>query len=215
MSVKEFFNKLTGRIIWVNLLVMFVVVVGLLVGLWIWMSRYTMHGCEVTVPNVRGMRLSEARLRLEQAGLVVVVSDSGYNKALPPGTVLEQVPVGAAKVKPFREIYLTTNTTSKPTLALPDIADNSSLREAVARLNALGLRLTEHEYVEGERDWVYGVKFRGRNVFGGDRIPIDAELTLQVGSGDFGDDSSDGGLDSLVGSFDDLYEGSGEVYDPE
>ena len=72
---------------------------------------------------------------------------------------------------------------------MPDIADNSSLREAEARLKAMGLKLSPCEYVDGERDWVYGVKYRGKNIFGGDRIPIDAELTLQVGSGSFNDDT--------------------------
>ena len=189
MTLKEFFGKLTSKILWVNLLAMFLLIVAIAVGTWIALDRYTMHGVEITVPNVKGMRIADARRALERQGLAPVVTDSGYNKTLPSGTVLEQTPVNDSRVKPGREIYLTINTTRTPTLPMPDIADNSSMREAEARLKAMGFKLTPPEYIEGEKDWVYGVKFRGRNLFGGDRIPIDAELTLQVGSGSFGDDS--------------------------
>ena len=189
MTIKEFFGKLTSKILWVNLLAMCLVVVAIAVGVWIALERYTLHGIEITVPNVKGMLVSDAKRTMERQGLTAVVSDSGYNKTMPAGTVLDQTPANESRVKPGREIFLTINTTSTPTIPLPDIADNSSLREAEARLKALGLKLTPCEYVDGEREWVYGVKYRGHNLFGGDRVPIDAELTLQVGSGEFGDDS--------------------------
>ncbi len=189
MSIKEFVGKLTSKIIWVNLLIMFLTIAAIATGVWIALNRYTMHGIEVTVPNVKGMRAGDARRALEKEGLTAIVTDSGYNKTLPSGTVLEQTPACHRPVKPGREIYLTINTTRTPTLPMPDIADNSSLREAEARLKAMGLKLSPCEYVDGERDWVYGVKYRGKNIFGGDRIPIDAELTLQVGSGSFNDDT--------------------------
>lgn len=188
MTWKEFVGKITSKIIWLNLLFMVLFVLFMVAGSWIWLRKFTMHGEAVVVPNVKGMTADDARRALEQNGLSGVVTDSGYNKAFPLGTVLDQIPASDSRVKPGREIYLTTNTTRKPTLPLPDIADNSSLREAEARLIAMGLQLTEVEYVEGDKDWVYGVKFHGKNVFGGDRIPIDGELTLQVGSGDYGED---------------------------
>lgn len=200
--MKDFFAKLTSKIIWVNLLLMCVVVLAMAIGVWIWLGRYTMHGQEATVPNVRGMSVYEAKRLIEREGLVPLVADSGYNKAMPSGTVLEQTPAKGSKVKPGREILLTINTTRIPTIQLPDIADNSSLREAQARLTALGIRLSPCEYVDGEKDWVYGVKYRGRNVFGGDRIPIDSELTLQVGSGSF-DDDEELEADSMMAGSDD------------
>lgn len=207
MTIKEFFGKLTSKIIWINLLAMLILLVAIAVGTWIALNRYTMHGIEVTVPNVKGMSVGVARMTLEKQGLTAVVTDSGYNKTLPSGTVLEQTPVNNSQVKPGREVYLTINTTRTPTLPLPDIADNSSLREAEARLKAMGLKLTPPQYVEGEKDWVYGVKYRGRNLFSGDRIPIDAELTLQVGSGDFGEDSLyTDSYDSLSTTEEDIYE---------
>ena len=184
----KFFSKLASGIIWWNLLAMLVVVCGVVAGVWFGLKSYTLHGQEVCVPNVKGTSVNTARRTLEQQGLRAVVADSGYNKALPSGTVLEQTPMNGNRVKPGREVYLTINTTRTPTIALPDIADNSSLREAQARLTAMGLRLSPCEYIEGEKDWVYGVKYKGRNIFNGDRIPVESELTLQVGRGDYGDD---------------------------
>ena len=86
MTIKEFFGKLTSKIIWVNLLAMFLIIVAIAVGIWIGLERYTMHGVEITVPNVKGMRVYDARQTLERQGLVAVVTDSGYNKTLPSGT---------------------------------------------------------------------------------------------------------------------------------
>lgn len=188
MKKESFFSKLKSKIIWINLLAMFLVIVGIIIGSWIGLEKYTLHNIEVKVPNVKGVRLYQAKKMLEEQGLRPVVADSGYNKTFPAGTVLEQTPANDRQVKPGREIYLTINTTRTPTLQLPDIADNSSLREAKARLTAAGIKISPCEYVDGEKDWVYGVKYRGKNIFGGDRIPIGAEVTLQVGSGDFGED---------------------------
>lgn len=187
MKKKKTPAKWSGRAVWINLFAMLLVVIGVFIGLWFSLDSYTMHNIEVTVPNVKGMKLYQAKKAIEQQGLSAVVADSGYNKTFPAGTVLEQIPANDKKVKPGREIYLTINTTRTPTLQLPDIPDNSSLREAQARLKAMGIKLTPCEYVDGEKDWVYGVKYRGKNIFGGDRIPIGAELTLQIGSGQFTD----------------------------
>lgn len=191
MKLHEFFSKLGSKIIWWNLFAMLMVIIGVAVGVWLGLDSYTRHGEEVCVPNVKGMSVAIASRTLEKEGLAAIVADSGYNKALPSGTVLEQTPLDGNHVKPGREIYLTINTTRTPTMVLPDIADNSSLREAQARLTAMGFKLSPCEYIEGEKDWVYGVKYRGRNIFNGDRIPIESELTLQVGRGDYGDEEFD------------------------
>lgn len=187
MTLKEFFQKITSKIIWVNLLAMAMVIMIVAFGVWKGLEIYTHHGEEIEVPDVKGVQLDFAKRMLSDQGLKAVVVDSSYNKSLAGNSVIDQTPAAGQKVKQGREIYLTINTTKTPTLTIPDIADNSSLREAEARLTALGFKLTPCEYIQGEKDWVYGVKCRGRNVFGGDRIPIDAPITLQVGSGEFTD----------------------------
>ena len=80
-------------------------------------------------------------------------------------------------------IYVTVNSPSSPSFALPDLVDNSSFREAEARLTAMGFRLNPPQLVDGEKDWVYGILCRGRRVSNGDRVSIENPLTLMVGKG--------------------------------
>ena len=136
MSLKDFFRKLSGPVIWGNLLAMALVMVAIVAGLWFFLEQYTHHGEKVLVPNIKGMLYEDAAYALERVGLVAVVTDSSYNKNLPAGTILEQLPVSGREVKSGREISLTVNTSRTPTLVVPDIADNCSLREAEAKLKA-------------------------------------------------------------------------------
>ena len=86
-----------------------------------------------------------------------------------------------------------------PLRVIPDVADNSSLRQAEAKLQSAGFKLTEIQLIHGEKDWVYGVKYQGRQLTAGEKIPMGASLTLMVGNG-AGDmteeDSIDTGMDT-------------------
>ena len=92
------------------------------------------------------------------------------------------------KVKPGHIIYVTVNSPSSPTFAIPDVIDNSSYREAEAKLMALGFKLLPPKRIVGERDWVYGILSRGRRLNTGEHVSIDTPLTLLIGNGQFGDD---------------------------
>ena len=187
MDSKVFASKIFSRYLIFNLLAMVVVVVLLCVGVGFGLDLYTHHGEGIEVPKIEGMSYQKARLLLEEKGLVIQVSDSGYNKKLPADCILAQMPGTGQKVKQGHAIYVTVNSPSSPTFAIPDVVDNSSVREAEAKLMAMGFRLDPHQYVPGEKDWVYGIVCRGRRVSNGDRIPIDYPLTLLVGGGSIGE----------------------------
>jgi len=191
--MSNFFKKLTSPIVYWNLIMLVVVSIVLLIVLWFWMKDFSHHSESVEVPQVKGMLLADAEYELEKQGMVVVVSDSSYNRDLPAGTVLEMTPVAGSKVKTGRNIYLTINTRNAPTLPIPDIADNCSLREAEARLKSLGFKLGPIEYAPGDKDWVLSVKCKGRTVMTGDRVEIDCPITLVVGNNNdgIGDDFED------------------------
>ena len=106
---------------------------------------------------------------------------STFSALLPD--ILEQNPAGGSKVKSGRTVYLTVNADSAPKVAIPDVMDNSSLRQAEAKLRALGFKITEPEYISGEKDWVYSIKYRGRDLKAGEKVPHEAVLTLTVGNG--------------------------------
>lgn len=185
MNTKEFFRKLASRYLLIHLSAMAGVVVLLCLCVKFGLDIYTHHGEGIPVPDIKGLSYHKARLQLEELGLVIVVSDSGYVKTKPADCILAQTPDFGTKVKSGHTIYVTVNSPSSPTIAIPDIVDNSSFREAEAKLMAMGFRLSPPQQVVGEKDWVYGIICRGRRVSNGDRIPIDYPLTLMIGKGTY------------------------------
>lgn len=183
MTIKDFFSFRANRFFWLNLLAMPVVLALLVWGTLQWLDAYTHHGEAVVVPDVKHRSVAEAQQALAAEGLQSVVADSTYVKTLPPGCVLEYRPAVNQRVKRGRIIYLTVNTRNVPLVELPDVADNSSLREAEARLLAAGFKLLPNDTVPGEKDWVYGVKFENRMLDFKEEVPQGAYLTIVVGDG--------------------------------
>jgi beta-lactam-binding protein with PASTA domain len=210
MRTKEFFGKFCSKFLIWNLIAMALVVILLVVGVNYGLDWYTHHGESIRVPNIEGMRITKAREMMEECGLEIVVTDSGYNKRLPADCVLTQSPGAGLTVKSGHTIYVTINSSNSPSVAIPDVVDNCSYREAEAKLISLGFKVLPPQYVTGEKDWVYGVSCNGRKVSTGERISIEQPLTLLVGSGQYGADEElnvIGGDDAMMQS------GNGEVDD--
>lgn len=189
ISLKDFFSFKKNRAFWLNLIAMPIVVVAVIIGVLNWLDEYTHHGQSIIVPNVKGLPIKQAENEFGKKNLKVVVVDSNFVKGMPAGAVLEQKPEGGAKVKTGRTVYLTINTAEMPKVSIPDIIDNSSYRQAEARLRALGFKLTAPEYISGEKDWVYGVKYQDKELLSGEKIPREAVLTLCIGDDDLKSDS--------------------------
>ncbi len=183
MKASEFFRKITSLYLWANLFAMACVVAVICIGVKYGLDIYTHHGEAITIPNVKNKSFKDAQNIFDQVGLEVVVSDTGYVKSLPPGCVLEQSPEAGERVKSGHVVYLTINASKTPTLTLPDIIDNSSLREAIAKLSSMGFKLGMPKFVSGEKDWVYGVIVNGKSVVAGDKISVEDSVYIQVGNG--------------------------------
>ena len=183
MTTKQFLQKFKSGYIWLNLALMALVVVAMVGLIAVGTDLYTHHGEVITVPDLKNKKFADAEKLLEDAGLIIVVNDTSYNRQLPPNCILQQLPLPGAKVKSGRIIFVTINASQQPTLTLPDILDNSSLREAQAKLRILGFKLGEPQYIPGEKDWVYGATCRGRSLVAGSKVPLDAMVILQVGNG--------------------------------
>lgn len=196
ISLKDFFSFKKNRAFWLNLIAMPVVVIAVIFGVLHWLDDYTHHGQSIIVPNVKGLPLKQAEAEFTKKSLKTVVVDSNFVKGMPAGAVLEQKPSSGAKVKTGRTIYLTINTAEMPKVAIPDIIDNSSYRQAEARLRALGFKLTAPEIISGEKDWVYAVKYLEKELTNGEKIPREAVLTLIIGDDEMKADSLN--TDSLI-----------------
>ena len=188
METSEFLGKLKSKYLWLNIVAMAIVVVVACVAVNIALNTYTHHGEAIPIPDVRHKTFADAQHILADAGLTVVVSDTGYVKNLAPDCILEQSPAAGMRVKAGRIVYLIVNALESPSITLPDIIDNSSLREAMAKLTAMGFRLTQPSFVPGERDWVYGVVAGGRHLQAGDKVSVDTPVTIEAGNGQLGND---------------------------
>lgn len=183
MKASIFFRKLFSFKLWSNLFAMLAVVVALSFLVKVGIDIYTHHGEKIRVPDVKHKSYADAEHILESLHLNVVISDTGYVKVLPPDCVLEQSITPGTIVKSGRTVYVVINASNTPTLTIPDVIDNSSYRKARAKLTAMGFRVGDPQYVPGEKDWVYGIKYQGRLVANGQKIPVDAFIVIQVGDG--------------------------------
>ena len=195
MTINDFFKKIFSQVIVRNIAGVIVATIALgLFGL-LFINIYTHHGEEIIVPNVCGIDQTVAEKKLESMGLKMEVTDTGYVYNAAPFSVLEQSIKAGDKVKPGRIIYVTINADGPRQIAIPDIADNCSRREAEDKLRVLGFKLAATEYIVGDPEWVYGVKVNGKNVQAGTKVSVNTPITLVVGKGEV--DEEYNGNDSL------------------
>lgn len=195
MTLSNFCKKLFSRIVVFNCLGVIVVGALLVLTSTFLLQCYTDHGETVTVPNIRGQKFDVAQKKLEALGLRCEVVDTGYVDTYVGDVVLEQAIAPGEEVKPGRIIQLTINASSARAIALPAVANNSSYREAKAKLNALGFKNLRVELTPGDRDWVYELRADGKTVQAGTRISVTTLITIVIGDGSTEDEFN--GNDSL------------------
>ena len=99
MTGTEFIGKFKSKYLWGNLAAMALVVGALIVGAKFGLGIYTHHGESIAIPNIVHKKFDNATHVLDQLGLRIEVSDTGYVKTLPPGCILEQNPEPGEHVK--------------------------------------------------------------------------------------------------------------------
>ena len=92
MEKKGFFDKSDLKFVGWNVLFAFIAGLLLITGLVLWLRRYTQHGVEVSVDDIRGMVVTEAEPVLTANGLRLIVVDSTYSDKVPFATIVEQDP---------------------------------------------------------------------------------------------------------------------------
>lgn len=209
MKVKDIFAKIKEHYVLRNLVGMALVTALLIAGVIYGLDRYTQHGEEVIIPDLQNKNLTIAEHELGALNLNVCVSDTGYVKKLEPGCILDQIPEAGTKAKAGHTIYVIINSSTSPNITIPDIIDNSSLREAEAKLRALGFKLEPAKLISGEKDWVYGLEYNGRELMAGEKVPAGKVLRVIVGDGSTNLDESIG--DSLSSGDDGIIFESGDV----
>ncbi len=164
-----------------NLILGVIFVLLLVAAASIFLSIRTRHGREVTVPDLSGMSVRDAKVTAMTGNLLVVVSDSIYMKRMPRGAVVSQLPRAGSKVKPGRKIALTINSQVPKKVTMPNLI-HVSLRQAKAELSAKGLVLGRLKYVSDiATNNVLRQQYRGSDIEPGRQIYTGSVIDLVLG----------------------------------
>ncbi|MCM1309562.1 MAG: PASTA domain-containing protein [Bacteroides sp.] len=185
-----------------NLLIMAGVALVLVILAMLALNIWTDHGKVQIVPDVRGLSVSEAQRVLNGVNLKAEVVDSVYDNAASRGSIVEQVPPAANRVKPGRTVLLTINAYSQRQVTLPELV-GTSVRQARATLESLGFKDIREQRVPSDyRDLVLAVKSMGVTMRAGTKLPLSSTLVLGVGEGYVADSDSIIALEEDEWSFD-------------
>lgn len=151
-----------------------------------WLDITTHHNQKIEVPDLGKMSLLNVENTLEELDLKYVVIDSAsYNPNYPNKSVIDQSPEAGDFVKENRKIYITLNPSGYKDVEVPNLFGRTK-RQASSQLLSVGFRLTNDlEYVSDiAKDVVRGLKFNGKNLKSGDKIPKNSMITLVLGDGE-------------------------------
>lgn len=183
MDLKKFWKETFGGFVLKNVLIAIGIIVASSWIALIGIDYYTHHGEAEVIPDLRGSYVEEAEILLAKKGLYPKVIDSVYVRDKKLGTIIDQIPSANSTVKTNRPIYLIINSRKVREVTLPEIND-VSFRQADAMLQSIGLSVASVEYAPSEfKDLVTEIKFHGRSIFPGTRIPEGSAVVLVVGSG--------------------------------
>ena len=165
-----------------------IAIVGLLVfvfALKFWLGVTTNHNQKIQVPDLQKLSLAEVDRKLKELDLDYKIIDSAsYNPEYPKKSVIEQTPEAGDFVKEKRKIYLTLNPSKYRDISVPDL-NGRTKRQASSQLRAMGLNVgTNFTYVNDiGKDVVRGIRFKGKIVNEGDKLPLNSIVDLVLGDG--------------------------------
>jgi len=182
--MRHFLNFLKSRVFLIQLGLALVVLVLFCFLVLKWLKNSTNHGEFVEVPDFSKMSVMEMRKAVEDSGLRYQVLDSSnYNPEYPRFSILEQNPPAGNKVKANRKIYFTVNPSGYKKVSVPNIVQVTR-RNATSMLRAVGLDVQRVTYRdELGKDMVYEMKFKGRPIKAGDKLPKTSKIELICGNG--------------------------------
>ncbi|MBO0331680.1 PASTA domain-containing protein [[Muricauda] lutisoli] len=182
--MKNFFNFLKSKTFLIQLGLAAVTMLVLVFVALQWLKSTTNHGEFVEVPDFSKMSVMEMRKAVEEAGLRYQVLDSSnFNPEYPRFSILEQNPPAGNKVKANRKIYFTVNPSGYKEVSVPDIVQVTQ-RNAASMLRAVGLDVERVTYIdELGKDMVYRMKYKGKYIKPGDRLPKTSKVELICGNG--------------------------------
>jgi len=182
--MRNFFNFLKSKTLLIQLGLALVATIILVFIVLQWLKSTTNHGEFVEVPDFSKMTVSEMKKAVDDAGLRFQVLDSAnYNPSYPRFSIIEQNPPAGNKVKENRKIYFTVNPSGYKKVTVPKVIQKTK-RNAQAMLLAVGLDVDKVTYVDHiGRDMVITLKYRGKEIIPGHKLPKTSKVELVCGNG--------------------------------
>ncbi|AIY13346.1 MULTISPECIES: PASTA domain-containing protein [Cellulophaga] len=182
--MRNFLNFLKSKVFLIQLGLALLVIVLFIFGMLQWLKSSTNHGEFVEVPDLAKLSVTQMRKVVEDADLRFEVLDSAnYNPDYPRFSVIEQNPPAGNKVKQSRKIYVTVNPSGYKKVSVPSIIQ-VTLRNATAKLRAVGLDVQRVTYIdEFGKDMVYRIKYKGKYIEEGYKLPKTSKIELVCGNG--------------------------------
>ncbi len=179
----DFLRFLASKQFWRHFALAILISVFVLIFIFIFLKIYTRHGQALSVPDLRGLSITETKRVLESKKLTFQIIDSVYNNSVSPGCVVEQNPSADFKVKENRTIFLTINAFNPEMVLMPNVV-GISLRQAQAIIETSGLVIGRLNYVPDIAvNNVLEQKFKGIMIESGDSVPKGSKIDLVVGRG--------------------------------
>jgi beta-lactam-binding protein with PASTA domain len=144
-----------------------IVFVFLTILFWIVFPLYTRHNEEISVPDIRNLKIDKAEKLVKNLGLKIVVNDTVYTPGKSENIIMEQDPVKGSKVKPSRSIYVSISGDKAP---LVQITYNKIITrnfDLVAKqLVKDKLKIGRKDYINGKgKNTIYSISQNGRILF--------------------------------------------------
>lgn len=182
--LRSFWEFIRSKMFLVNLVLAALVLLAVTLITLQWLKTSTHHGDFVEVPDLAKLSVNEMREVIEAANLRYEVLDSAnFNPDYPRFSIIEQDPPAGNKVKQNRKIYVTVNPSGYKKVTVPQIIQVTQ-RNATSMLRAVGLDVERVTYIdELGKDMVYYIKFKGKRINPGEKIPKTSAIELICGNG--------------------------------
>ncbi|HLW63029.1 MAG TPA: PASTA domain-containing protein [Flavobacterium sp.] len=162
------------------------IVVGLTFGSLEYLNIYTQHGKEIQVPDLKEMKVEDARNKIGNGFEITIIDTIDFNPKIAPLTISEQEPRAGYAVKQGRKVYVKINAPGYSSVRLPNL-DGRTLRHSIAILESLGLVNGETTYeADFAKDVVLRIQQDGRILRAGDKVLKNSKIDFVLGDGTLG-----------------------------
>jgi eukaryotic-like serine/threonine-protein kinase len=159
-----------------------IVLIGLIVFFFfdsVLMPWYVQKGKITKVPDVIGLSLEDAQLRIKEAGLEPKEAEYKNDKRYKVGTVIMQNPIAESEVKRDRGVYLTISG-GEELVDAPNLK-GKSIREAVFNLEKYNLKLGAISYEPSEE--IFANTIIRQEILPGTKIKSGNRIDVTVSQG--------------------------------